>query len=184
MIMDLYHIALFLHLLAMIAAAGATTVAKLATGRRLQARTIAEALEWHLAAMRAARVFPAAIMTFVATGGYMLSRASAGAWSTGFVVAGLAGVALLFASGTYLGIKGKALRIALERMIAAHGPDQAPPRVAPPRLVASLPVVNTMLALSVAFVMVTKPASIAVALAIVLAGATAGFALTSKPAAE
>jgi len=45
-----------------------------------------------------------------------------------------------------------------------------PPRLAPPPLVAKLPVINTGIALSVVFDMVTKPASIGVALGIIAFG--------------
>jgi len=45
--MDAYHIALFLHIVTLIVAASATAVTKLAVGRRIRARTVGEALEWH-----------------------------------------------------------------------------------------------------------------------------------------
>ena len=45
----------------------------------------------------------------------MLSVNRLNVWSTGFVVAGLVGVVLLLAGGTFLGIKGKALKQMLER---------------------------------------------------------------------
>jgi hypothetical protein len=54
--------------------------------------------------------------------------------------------------------------------MALKGADNPPPRVQPPLLVVALPVINTGIALSVVFDMVTKPASIGVALAIVGVG--------------
>ena len=45
--MDAYHIALFLHIVTLLVAASATAVTKLAVGRRIRARTVREALEWH-----------------------------------------------------------------------------------------------------------------------------------------
>lgn len=164
-----YRIALFLHLVALILAAGATAVTKLAAGRQARARTIGELLEWHGTLMAASKLFPIALLVFLLTGGYMLSISRIAVWSTGFIVAGLLGVALLFASGTFLGIKGNAFKQVLEK-IAAEGRDRLAPRMVPPTLVAILPIVNTGIALSVVFDMVTKPASIPVALAIVLVG--------------
>jgi hypothetical protein len=164
--MDLYHIALFLHIVAVIVASGATTITKLAAGRLARARTVGEVLEWHNILMSASKAFPIVLAVFVVTGSYMLSKGQASVWSSGFVVAGLVGVVLLFASGTYLGIKGKGLGAVLEQ-IAAKGTDLPAPRLVPPPLVAALPLVNTGIALSVVFDMVTKPASVVTALAIV-----------------
>ena len=103
------------------------------------------------------------------TGFYMVSVAHVAVWSSGFVVAGLTGVTLLFASGTFLGIKGNALKQMLER-IAANGADQPAPKLVPPPLVAELPLINTGIALGVVFDMVAKPASVAGALAVIAAG--------------
>lgn len=172
--MDLYHIALFLHIVAVIVAAGATTVTKLAAGRRARARTVGEVLEWHNVLMSSSKAFPIVLAVFVLTGSYMLSRGQSSVWGSGFVVAGLVGVVLLFASGTYLGIKGKALGAMLEQM-AAKGTDLPAPRLVPPPLLAALPLVNTGIALSVVFDMVTKPSSVVTALAIV----GLGIALTA-----
>ena len=65
--MDRYHFALFFHLVALIVAAGATAITKLAAGRRARARTVAEMLEWHDVLISAARVFPLCLATFVIT---------------------------------------------------------------------------------------------------------------------
>jgi len=108
--MDAYHIALFLHIVTLIVAASATAVTKLAVGRRIRARTVGEALEWHNVLMSASRLFPICLVVFVITGGYMMSVIHVSLWSSGCLVAGLIGVALLFASGTFLGIKGNALK--------------------------------------------------------------------------
>jgi hypothetical protein len=181
--MDLYHIALFLHILAIIVASGATTITKLAAGRRARARTVAEALDWHNVLSSASKAFPIVLAVFFLTGGFMLSRGQASVWSSGFVVAGVTGVVLLFASGTYLGIKGKALGAVLEQMVGKN-PDLPAPRLVPPPLVVVLPLVNTGIALAVAFDMVTKPASVTVALGIVALGIaiTAVMGLRGKPA--
>ncbi|HWJ15011.1 MAG TPA: hypothetical protein VNS10_14830 [Gemmatimonadaceae bacterium] len=168
--MDTYHIALFLHIVALIVAASATAVTKLAVGRRIRARTIGESLEWLNVQISASAAFPITLAAFVITGSYMVSKGGPHAWASGFVVSGLVGVAFLLASGTYLGIKGKALKQVLEGMAKA-GADRPAPHMAPPKLVAVLPLANTGVALGVVFDMAAKPASIALALGIVAAGA-------------
>jgi hypothetical protein len=106
-----------------------------------------------------------------------------GRMSLGYIDAGIVGVTLLLASGAYLGKQGAALGQVLQEAVA-RDPDGAPPRVKPPTLVRVLPVVNTGIALSVAFVMVTKPASIPLALGIVALGAVvaATSSVSRRPA--
>ena len=182
--MDLYHIVLFVHILALVVAAGTTAVTKLAAARRAKARTIGEVIEWHNILTGASRLFPIVLAVFVLTGGFMMSR-NGMSWSTGFVVAGLVGVVLLLASGIYLGMKGKALGVMLQQM-AVKGSDQPAPALVPPPVLVALPVINTMLALSVAFDMVTKPTSIATALTVIgvgiALGAVIGFRAAPAPA--
>jgi len=168
--MDRYHIALFLHIVAVIVASSATAVTKLAAGRRARARTFREAIDWHNVLSSTSKLFPVCLAIFVVTGSYMLSFGQGHVWTSGYVVAGLVGVALLLASGTFLGIKGKALGDVLEKMAAAKGAEQAPPPMVPPVLMVALPVINTGIALAVGFDMVTKPASVVVALGIVAVG--------------
>jgi len=177
--MNLYRLALFVHLLAVIVAAAVTAVTKLASGRRIRARTVAEALDWHNVLTSAARLFPICLVVFVVTGGYMMSVTRVNVWATGFILAGLLGVVLLLASGIYLGIRGKALKLALEEM-AARGADQPAPKLAPPPLVMVLPTVNTGIALAVAFDMVMKPTSVAVALGVVALGTVLGLLAAPK----
>jgi hypothetical protein len=177
--MDIYHIALFLHIVTLIVAASVTAVTKLAATRRARARTVADALDWHNVLVSSSRAFPVCLVAFVATGAYMVSVAAPGAWASGFVVAGLVGVLLLLASGTYLGVKGKALTRLLES-IAAEGADRPAPPLMPTPLVAVLPVVNTGIALSVVFDMVVKPASATAALGLSAAGAGRRGALRRK----
>jgi hypothetical protein len=168
--MDTYRIALFLHIVALIVAASAGGVSKLAVSRRIHACTVGEALDWLNVQISASGAFPISLATFVITGSYMVSLGGPHAWLNGFVVSGLVGVAFLLASGTYLGIKGKALKQVLEGM-AKTGADRPAPRMAPPKLVAILPLANTGVALGVVFDMAAKPASIPVALGIVAASA-------------
>jgi hypothetical protein len=180
--MDPYHLAKFLHLLALLVAAGITAVTKLAAGRRARARTVGEALDWHRVLLSAARLFPVCLVVFLLTGGYMVSVAHV-SMSTGFIMAGMLGIVLLFASGTFLGIKGGALKGMLEQM-AAKGADQPAPNLVPPAAVVLLPTVNTGIALAVAFVMVTKPTSVPIALGIVAVGIVLGVLAAPKQPAS
>jgi len=173
--MDRYHVALFVHIVTLIVAASATAVTKLAVARRARARTLAEVLDWHGVLMSSSKVFPVCLAAFVITGFYMLSVSHANVWSSGFVVAGLAGVALLLVSGVFLATKGKALKHMLDEM-ATRGVDQPAPRLVPPPLVAALPLINTGISLSVVFDMVTKPSSIPGALSVVAIGIALGAA--------
>jgi hypothetical protein len=180
--MDLYHITLYLHIVTLLVAAALTAVTKLAVGRRMRARTVGEVLDWHGVLMSTSKLFPICLVAFVVTGSYMMSVNHLG-WSVGFVVAGLVGVVLLLASGTFLGIKGKALNQMLENL-AKKGTDQPAPKLVPPPLLAALPMINTTLALAVAFDMVTKPTSVPVALGVVAIGIVVGAVLgVRRPAA-
>lgn len=167
--MDSYRIALFLHVVTLVVAASAGAVTKLAAGRRIRARSIAEALDWHSVLVSASRAFPFCLASFTITGAYMVSRAGAQVWASGFVISGLVGVVFLLGSGTYLGIKGKGLKQVLENL-AKDGADRPVPKLIPPPLVRILPIVNSGVSLGVVFDMVTKPASISLALAILVAG--------------
>lgn len=170
--MDAYHLALFIHLLALILAAGATAVANFAAARRIRARTVGESLEWHRSLIAASRIFPICLVLFLATGAYMVSAAGANAWSSGFVVAGFVGVAFLLGSGTFLGIQARKLEGVLKQ-IATRGVDAPAPKLVPPPLITMLPAVNTGIALAVVFDMVIKPASISLALGALALGIVA-----------
>jgi hypothetical protein len=176
--MDLYPVAKYVHLVALFVAAGVTAVTKLAVGRRIRARTIGEALDWHNTLMAAAKLFPICLLFLALTGGYMMSILRVN-MSSGFIVAGVLAIVWLFASGTFLGIKGGALKGVLEG-IAAKGADQPAPKLAPPAAVVLLPTINTGVALAVALDMVAKPTSIPIALGIVAVGAVLGFLAAPK----
>jgi hypothetical protein len=86
-------------------------------------------------------------------------------------------VILLFASGTFLGLKGKGLKQFLDKMAAANGADHPVPKLVPPMIVAVLPVINTGIALAVVFDMVLKPLSVSAAVGVVGAGIALGTAV-------
>jgi len=177
--MDAYHIALFLHILTLIVAASATAVTKLADGRRTRARTVGDALEWHRLLVSSARLFPICLVLFLATGVYMVRVSGSGAWSSGFVVSGFVGVALLLGSGTFLGIQARGLERMLEQ-IASRSADAPAPSLHPRALVRMLPAINTGIAIAVVFDMVTKPASTGLALAVIALGIVASAAMVVR----
>ena len=177
--MDSYRIALFLHVMTLVVAASSGAVTKLAVGRRIRARTIGEALEWHSVLVSASRAFPLCLASFVITGSYMVSRGGAQAWKSGFVISGLLGVAFLLGTGTYLGIKAKALKQVLENL-AKQGAERPMPKLVPPTLVRTLPVANSGVALAVVFDMVTKPVSVPLAVGILLLGAMISLGLSRR----
>lgn len=181
--MNAYRFALFLHVLTLMVAVTATAITKLAVGRRIRARTASEALEWHDLLISASKAFPICLALFFATGAYMVSVLGTRAWSSGFVISGLVGVTLLLGSGSFLAVKGKALRQVLQDIVN-KAPDAPTPRLVPPPSVALLPAINTGIALSVVFDMVMKPASVSVALGVIAIGIalSAAIAWRKRPA--
>lgn len=169
--MDGYHVALFIHFCALIGAIATATVVHLATERRDAATTIGDQLAWHSSILSAAKFFPIALLTLVLSGAFMISRGGV-PWSASFVVAGLTSVALLFAIGTTLSIRGRALQRRLAQMIQDGGAGQPPlmPRDAFAEITQNMPV---GIVLAVMFDMTTKPA-IGSALATIAFGAVVG----------
>lgn len=164
-----YQIALLVHILALLSATAASAIVHLAAGRRAAAPTLRQALEWARLTGSAARVFPIAVLTLVASGGYMVGVAGRWSWSAGWVIAGIVGSVTLLASGAVLGKRGAAAgKAAGARLQAAAGrelPNDAPPD----RVATILSEANTFLALAVVAVMTLKP-GIAGALATLAVG--------------
>ena len=152
-----YQIALLVHLLALLAATAASAIVHFSAGRRAAAPTLRQALEWARLTGSAARVFPFAVLTLVASGSYMVGVAGRWSWSAGFVIAGIVGSVVLLASGAVLGKRGAAAgRAAGARLQAAAGREL--PNDGPPDAVAAvLAEANTFLAIAVVAVMTLKP---------------------------
>lgn len=115
--MDGYHIALFVHFVALFIAVATSSRVHFFADRRAKAETVRETLEWHTLLMSAAKGFPIAVVLLVLTGSYMVSKGGALAWSTGFVIAGFTGVVLLLASGNILAARGRGFARRLEQRI-------------------------------------------------------------------
>ncbi len=178
--MDGYRIALFVHLLSLLVATAAAGITHLAERRLHGATTAAEARQWHGIVMGTAQVFPVAVVGLVLSGAYMVHRAWT--WNTGFVDAGLLAAVLLMVSGIVLGRRGTAAKAEFERVGA--GPlDARAQAAARDGFAEALSWANTMLALAVVFVMVTKPA-LPGALAELVLGVLAGVAIARLGARE
>jgi len=114
--MDGYHIALYIHLLALVAAACASTLVHFADYRRGQSTTAGEALQWHRLIGVTSRTFPIVIVLLLATGSYMVTSAGSALWAAAWVKAGVTGAILLFVVGGYLGARGKRMARALAQI--------------------------------------------------------------------
>jgi hypothetical protein len=148
-----YHLALFLHLCALLAAMSAAGIAHYAEIRMHKARVSGELLEWATLLARAERVFPFALLTLVAAGAYMVS--TAWPWSAGWVDMALVAVVALFGSGIFLATRVMALQRALAGDPDAPISTQAL-HMANSLLTRSMSYGNTALVLGVVFIMVTK----------------------------
>lgn len=177
--MDGYHVALFFHLVALVAASAASAIVHLAGARGSRAATVSEVRQWHALAGMTARTFPLALLALFATGGYMVAARHGWTWDTGWVEAGIAGVIVLFASGAVIGGRSRAAGRALAGL--ADGPTAGRPPVLPrDPVVSALSWANTGVAMAVVFVMATKP-SLAASLIVLAIGAAAGVMLALSP---
>lgn len=152
-----YQIALFVHLLALLAATAASAIVHFAASRRVSASTLRQALEWARVMGSAAKVFPLAVVTLLASGSYMVAMGGLWSWRAGWVIAGVVAAVTLLASGAVLGVRGAAGgRAAGARLQVAAGrelPNDAPPD----RVSTIIAEANTYLALGVVAVMTLKP---------------------------
>jgi hypothetical protein len=178
-----YQIALFVHLLALLAAFSASGIVHFAMTRLRDARTGADALQWLGLCHRLSRVFPLALLALVGSGAWMTR--DAWTWDTGFVDAGLAGAAFLFVSGAVVE-GGRARRAA--KALAALGGAPLGGRAAElvrDRLWWCASWGNTGTALGVVFAMATKPGAAGAFAAVgtgLAAGACVGLAGSRRAA--
>jgi hypothetical protein len=168
--MHSYQIALFIHLVALFAAFGASTVVHVSMFKIRSSHSGSEALNWLGAAHALSRVFPVAL---AGTGAWMLH--SSWSWSAGFVDVGLTGVVLLFVSG---GAIDGAYARRLAAALAAQPLEPPPAALARSAVWWSASWANTGIAIGVTFAMVTKPSAagaFATLAVCVAAGAAVGF---------
>jgi len=165
-----YQIALFVHLMALLAATAASAIVHFAAARRAAAATLRDSMEWSRLMGATARVFPVAVLTLVATGAYMV--AGRWGWSEGWIKAGFLGAFVLLASGAIMGKRGAAeARRNIQRLQSAT--HELRNDRSTDRLAAVLSDANTGLALAIALVMTIKP-GFAASLGVLAIGAAAG----------
>lgn len=145
-----YRAALFLHIAALLAAIAASTLLHFLQHRIAASERAPEARRWTALCMRVSIVFPIALLTLVATGGYMVSQAWT--WGAGWVDAGLVGVVLLLVNGIRLSKQGRATLGVLEQ--AGDTPLSGPTAAAKRTAMATY--ANTGVAMAVVFVMSLK----------------------------
>lgn len=154
--MNAYRLVLFLHLCALLGAIGTSALLHFAEARLRAADTVAAIRAWASLIEKGARVFPLALLVLVGSGAYLVDRSWA--WDSGWVVASLVGVGILFAVGA--GVIGGRSR-ALRRELADAKTDPIPAglaRIAREHVGGVASWTNTGLALGIVFVMTTKPA--------------------------
>lgn len=180
--MDLYHVTLFVHISAILAAAASASLAMFSGGRYARAKSHDEAHAWLEFNGKVARTFPIVLIVLLLTGSYMVTLTGGSYWRTGWVQTGLAAIVTLFAIGGFLGARHKALEGKLTAMTDAqkHANPFHPPR---DPLLAVLPWVNICLALGVVFVMANKPV-LANALTIALIAVTVGLGIGYRTLAK
>ncbi|HEU4990296.1 MAG: hypothetical protein KGL93_13260 [Gemmatimonadota bacterium] len=166
-----YNLALFVHLLALLAATAASALVHFAAHRRAEAPTLRESMQWAGLIGKTSKVFPIAVLTLVLTGSYMVH--AHWTWQVGWVEAGLLGAIALLATGAVLGARGGAqAQRNVARMKAAAG-RELPNDAAVDRVSAVLSDMNTWLAISIVLVMTVKLA-LGGSLALMAAGAFLG----------
>jgi hypothetical protein len=153
-LVDGYHLALFVHLCALLVAISLATLVHFAEVRMRAARTLGELRQWGAIPRSIGKYFPLATLTLVASGAYMVQ--SVWTWHEGWIIAALVGVVLLLAGGVVMGSRGSALG----RTLA--GDPHAPVSAATARLVRdplarSASYGNTALSIGIVFIMVNKP---------------------------
>jgi hypothetical protein len=172
--LNTYSLMLFLHLVFLIAAAAAATLAAFAALRLRGAESSAEALGWGDFTRRVVAVFPIASLGLIGTGAYM--TAEEWSWSTPWILAGLAGLFVIMLLGRAAeGTRARALGAELR----GAGLSQRARRLLRDPIAWSAKVATWSLMLAIIFVMTTKPGS--VVCAVVLSGALILGVLAAVP---
>ena len=177
-----YHLALFVHLLALIAAAVASGLVHLSEHRFHHSGSLHEARQWHTFAGVTSRTFPIAVLVLVGTGAYMVAGGAIWPWSAGWVRAGLAGAIVLMGTGAVIGKRSARIGRMLEER-AQTGAFDAATSLPADRIIGMLSWSNTCLALAVVFDMVSKPTLIP-ALGILVVGVLVGLSVAAATEAK
>jgi hypothetical protein len=147
-----YSIALFAHLVSLLAAGAGAVLAGYAALRLRAAASPAEVGRWGMMIGNVVRVFPAATLGLLSSGAYMTQ--TAWSWSTPWIVTGLVGLAMIVLLGS--GVEASRGR-ALGREVRAHGLTERARRLLRDPLAWTAKATTWTLMLAVMFVMSTKP---------------------------
>jgi hypothetical protein len=175
--MDGYHIALYIHLLALVGAACASSLVHFAEARRGRATTPGEALEWHRLVGVTSRTFPIVIVLLLATGAYMVSAAGNTLWAAGWVKTGVTVAVLLFVVGGVIGGRAKRMSVALAQIASTDPAASEFPK--DDRVIHALSWLNSGMAVGVVGAMAIKPDVVGSA-AIVVVAALLGVGISLR----
>jgi len=159
-----YSIVLYVHLLALLLATGASAVAFYAALQLRGATSPGEVARWARVVKAVVPAFPIATLLLLGSGAY-LTQVGWG-WTTPWIDAGIAGLALLVANGSGLeSARGRAL----EREVRTAGMTEQARALLRDPLAWSAKMNTFTLMLAIVFLMVVKPAALGSGLALVVA---------------
>lgn len=162
--MPAYSVVLYVHLLALLLATGASTVALYAALQLRGAATPGDVARWARVVKAVVPAFPVATLLLLGSGAY-LTQVGWG-WTTPWIDAGIAGLALLVANGS--GVENARGR-ALAREVRTAGMTERARALLRDPLAWSAKMTTFTLMLAIVFLMVVKPAALGSGLALVVA---------------
>lgn len=162
-----YSIALFVHLVSLLAASIAAALAGYAALRLRGAATAREVAAWGTMIGKVVRVFPAATAGLLASGAYMTQ--TAWTWSTPWILSGLIGLAMIVLLGS--GVEASRGRV-LRNEIRGHGLTERARSLLCDPLAWTAKVMTWTLMIAVVFLMATKPSAWGCGITLLIASLT------------
>ena len=162
--MHLYSVLLFVHLLALLLATGASVLAFFAALQMRGATAPADVARWARVVKAVVPCFPLATLLLAGTGAYMTQ--TGWRWTTPWIDAGIAGLALIAVCGS--GVEAARGR-ALEREVWTAGMTERARTLLRDPLAWSAKMTTFTLMLAIVFLMVVKPSALGSGLALVAA---------------
>ena len=166
-----YSIALFFHLVSLVAAGAAAALSGYAALRLRAATSPAEVTRWGTMIEKVVRIFAPATLGLLASGAYMTQ--SAWSWSTPWIVAGPVGLAMIVLLGS--GVEASRGR-ALKNELQSNDLSERARRLMRDPLAWTARAMEWMLMLGVMFVMATKPPAWGCATSLVIASVAGAVA--------
>jgi hypothetical protein len=160
----LYSVVLFVHLLALLMATGASALAFFAALQLRGAGAPGEVARWGRLTKAVVPAFPVATLLLLGSGAYLTQ--AGWTWTTPWIDAGLAGLALIVGCGS--GIEAARGR-ALEQEVRACGLSLRARRLQRDPVAWSAKVTTLTLMVAIVFLMVVKPAALGSGLGLVVA---------------